>query len=65
MIEQYKQYFIKEELNNEIWKDVGGCKGYEDFKGLYEISNMGRLRSKYIGGVAGQVVRKVVLGSEF
>lgn len=29
----------------EVWKDVGECKGYEDFAGLYEVSNMGRVRS--------------------
>lgn len=43
--EKYKQDFTEEELKNEEWKDVGECKGYEQFKGLYEISSLGRLRS--------------------
>lgn len=31
---------------SELWKDIGECKGYEEFKGLYEVSNLGRMRSK-------------------
>ena len=29
----------EQELNNEVWKDI---KGYE---GLYQVSNMGRVKS--------------------
>lgn len=43
--EKYKQDFTEEELKNEVWKDVGQCKGYEEFAGLYEVSNLGRMRS--------------------
>lgn len=45
--EKYRQDFTEEELNHELWKDVGECKGYEEFKGLYEVSSLGRVRSKY------------------
>ena len=38
--------FTVEELKNELWKDVGECKDYQDFSGLYEVSNLGRIRSK-------------------
>lgn len=34
------------DMSKEIWKDVGECKGYEEFAGLYEVSNYGRIRSK-------------------
>ena len=30
----------------EEWCDIGCCKGYEEFAGLYEVSNLGRTRSK-------------------
>lgn len=30
----------------EEWRDIGCCKGYEEFAGLYEVSNLGRMRSK-------------------
>ena len=32
-----------ENLPNEIWKDAGVINGF-DFSGLYEISNMGRIK---------------------
>lgn len=42
----YNEQFTEEELKHEVWKDVGECKGYEEFKGLYEVSSLGRMRSK-------------------
>lgn len=43
---KYKQEFTDEELNNEVWKDVGECKGYEELARLYEVSNLGRVKNK-------------------
>lgn len=31
--------FTKEELNNEVWKDI------PDYEGIYQISNLGRVMS--------------------
>lgn len=35
----------KQEFTEEVWKDVGECKGYEDYKGLYKVSNLGRVKN--------------------
>lgn len=42
---EYNNQFTQEELNNEVWKDVGECKGYEEYKGLYKVSNLGRVKN--------------------
>lgn len=43
--DKYNQIFTEEELNKEVWKDIGECKGYEDYKGLYKVSNLGRVKN--------------------
>ena len=36
---KYKQDFTREELNNEIWKDI------PEYEGLYQVSNLGRVKN--------------------
>ena len=40
-----EQEFSKEELELEEWKDLGEVEGFEDYKGLYAISSLGRIKS--------------------
>ena len=37
--DKYNQDFTDEELNSEVWKDIQG------YKGLYKVSNLGRVKS--------------------
>ena len=58
----YNKQFTSEELNNEVWKDVGEYKEYEEYSGMYEVSNLGRVRSvdRYVINSIG--IRKLYKG---
>lgn len=36
--------FTEQELQNEIWKDISEIEKYKEFQGLYQISNLGRVK---------------------
>lgn len=66
----YNKLYIKDDikdLDNEVWKDISVIKKYEHLRGMYEVSNMGRIKSyheyntKLIGFDADKGYRKIDL----